>query len=95
MTTARPDPTNPWNEITAQLREEMSDEDFRRWFGPTAYASDSGDQITVWVPSESLRRHVQLNFGGAIDRALAAIGRADAQVRFLVAGVDEDEEDAS
>jgi len=95
MTTARPESTNPWKEITARLREEMSDEDFRRWFGPTAYASDSGDQITVWVPSESLRRHIQIHFSGPIDRALTAIGRADAQVRFLVAGMDEDEEDAS
>ena len=86
------DTSNPWNYITAQLRAGMSDEDFRRWFGATAYASDSGDQITVWVPSESLRRHIQLHFRGSIDRALEAIGRAGTQVRFLVAGMEEDEQ---
>jgi len=86
------DTSNPWKDVTAQLRASMSDEDFRRWFGATAYASDSGDQITVWVPSESLRRHIQLHFRGSIDRALDAIGRTGTQVRFLVAGMDEDEE---
>ena len=90
--TGTPDGSNPWKAITAQLRAAMSDEDFRRWFGPTAYASDSGDQITVWVPSESLRRHIQLHFLGLIDRSLDAIGRTGTQVRFLVAGVEEDEE---
>jgi chromosomal replication initiation ATPase DnaA len=85
------DSSNPWKEITAQLRAGMNDEDFRRWFGPTAYASDSGDQITVWVPSESLRRHIQLHFRGPIERALEAIGRPGTQVRFLVAGMEEDE----
>jgi len=94
MTAGVPDSLNPWKAITAHLRAAMSDEDFRRWFGATAYASDSGDQITVWVPSESLRRHIQLHFRGLIDRALDAIGRSGTQVRFLVAGMDEDEEDA-
>ena len=83
---------NPWKDITAYLRAAMSEEDFRRWFGPTAYASDSGDQIAVWVPSESLRRHIQLHYRGMIDRALDTIGRSSTQVRFIVAGMDEDEE---
>ena len=90
-----PESANPWKDIIAHLRAAMSDEDYRRWFGPTAYASDSGDQITVWVPSESLRRHIQLHFRGLIDRALDAIGRTGTQVRFLVAGMDEDEEEES
>ena len=81
-----------WDEILARLRPTMAEEDFRRWFGATAYASDPGDQITVWVPSESLRRHIQLHFLGLIDRSLDAIGRTGTQVRFLVAGVEEDEE---
>ena len=81
-----------WDQILASVHAAIPEEDFRRWFGATAYASDSGDQITVWVPSESLRRHIQLHFRGSIDRALDAIGRTGTQVRFLVAGMDEDEE---
>ncbi len=86
---------DPWAAITAELRAQMTDEDFRRWFGPTAYASDSGDQITVWVPSESIRRHIQIHFRGMIDRALETIGRADTSVRLIVAGMDEDEAEDS
>lgn len=84
--------SNPWNEILDGLRLQMADEDFRHWFGGTSYASDSGDQITVWVPSEAIRRHLEHHFRDQIDRAGAAIGRSDARVRFVVAGFDDDDE---
>jgi hypothetical protein len=70
----------------------MPDEDFRRWFGATAYASDSHDQITVWVPSEAIRRHIANVYGDDLRRALASIGRPDTHVRFVVGGTDEDED---
>jgi chromosomal replication initiation ATPase DnaA len=83
-----------WDEILERLRARMPEEDFRRWFGATAYASDSGDQITVWVPTESIRRHIASQYQDYIDRALVALGRSDAQVRLVVGGIDEDEEEA-
>jgi chromosomal replication initiation ATPase DnaA len=85
---------NPWDAILELLRPDMPEEDFRRWFGATAYASDSGDQITVWVPTESIRRHMLVHFQEKIDRALAAIDRRDAHVRLVVSGTgDEEDED--
>jgi chromosomal replication initiation ATPase DnaA len=73
---------------------QTPEEDFRRWFGATAYASDSGDQITVWVPTESVRRHIIAHFQDRVDRALAAIDRAGTQTRFVVSGMgDEDDHD--
>jgi chromosomal replication initiation ATPase DnaA len=92
VTAGAPDPSNPWKDIVTYLRAAMSDEDFRRWFAAAAYASDSGDQITVWVPSEAVRRHIQLHFRALVDEALDAIDRSGTQVRFLVAGTDEDDE---
>ena len=84
---------NAWDQILDRLRAELQDEDFRRWFGATAYASDSGDQITVWVPTEGIRRTIA-HYHDAIDRALVSIDRADTHVRFVVAGMgDEDEEE--
>ena len=75
------------------VRTEIQEEDFRRWFGATAYASDSGDQITVWVPNEPIRRLME-SFHDTINRGLAAIDRSDTYVRFVVAGLgDEDDED--
>ncbi len=85
---------NVWALVLARLETEMDAEDFRRWFGATAYASDSGDHITVWVPSESIRRHISSHFHDSIERALTACDRPDAHVRFVVAGFGDEEDDA-
>ncbi len=84
---------NPWQLILARLRSEIDSEDFRRWFGGTYYAADSGDQITVWVPTEAIRRHLTGHFQAHLDAAMRAIGRADADIRFVVTGFDEDEDE--
>ena len=86
---------SPWAQVLARLEAELEGEDYRRWFGATAYASDSGDQITVWVPSEAIRRHIVAHYEDSINRALAALGRVGAHVRLVVAGFgDEDDEPA-
>jgi chromosomal replication initiation ATPase DnaA len=84
---------NVWDAVLRYLSARLAGEDFRRWFGATTYASDSGDSITVWVPTEAIRRHISLHFREDIDRALAAAGRADTSVRLVVAGEDDEEED--
>jgi chromosomal replication initiation ATPase DnaA len=82
-----------WDQILERLRAGMPEEDFRRWFGATAYASDSYDQITIWVPSESIRRHIVNTYTDDVRRAASAIGRGGTHVRFVVGGTDEDEEE--
>jgi chromosomal replication initiation ATPase DnaA len=82
-----------WEEILTVLQRDVPPEDFRRWFIETAYASDSGDQITVWVPTESVRRHVTARYGDNINAALAQLDRRGTHVRFVVTGVDEEDED--
>jgi len=82
-----------WDQLLEGLRAGMPEEDFRRWFGATAYASDSGDQITVWVPSEAIRRHIDSHYEDAIQRALHALCRTNTHVRMVVSGMDEDDEE--
>ena len=82
-----------WDEILAAMRGRIPPEDFRRWFNETAYASDSGDQITVWVPTESIRRHIAAHYQEDIDRALARLDRNHTHIRFVVTGVDDEDED--
>lgn len=82
-----------WDEILEHVRSSIPQEDFHRWFGSTAYASDSGDQITVWVPSEAIRRHLVTHYGEVVNRALAGRDRPWTVVRFVVGGTEEDEED--
>ena len=84
---------NLWVEILEKMRARMPEEDFRRWFGATAYASDSDDQLTVWVPTEAIRRHIAAHYESAIERELAALGRAYTQVRLVVSGMGEDEDE--
>ena len=84
---------NVWERILVELRVALEEEDFRRWFSGTAYASDSGDQITVWIASEAIRRHVLTHYQEALDRALARVRRSDAVLRFVVAGFGDDEEE--
>jgi len=85
--------TNIWDAVLARVAEHVDAADFRRWFGATAYASDSGDQVTVWVPTESIKRHIVSHFNDRIGAALAGLGRGDTHVRFVVTGVSDDEDD--
>jgi chromosomal replication initiation ATPase DnaA len=82
-----------WEQILRDVRTRLPEEDFRRWFGATAYASDSGDQITVWVPSEAIRRHIQNHYYETVQQAVDALGRMNTTVRFVVGGTDEDDEE--
>ena len=84
---------NVWEQILENMRARIPEEDFRRWFGATAYASDSGDQLTVWVPSEAIRRHIAAHYQNAIERELAESGRAYTHVRLVVSGMDEDDDE--
>ncbi len=82
-----------WDELLEQLRAGIPEDDFRRWFGATAYASDSGDQITVWVPSEAVRRHIATQYLDRIEHLLDSMGRSYTHLRLVVGGSDEDEEE--
>ena len=84
---------NLWDEVVQHMRADILDEDFRRFFGETSYASDAGDQLTVWVPTEAVRRHLSAHYDAAIDRALRASGRGETVVRFVVTGGEDDDEE--
>ncbi len=72
---------------------ELDSEEFRRWLSLTSYASDSGDQITVWVQSAADGRHILQNYNDRIQRALLSLGRTDTNMRFIASGYTDDEDD--
>lgn len=86
-----------WDQILDQLRSDLIPDELRRWFGDSMQAGDTGDQVTVWVPSEPVRRHILTHYQDMIDRALEDLGRQNVEIRFVATGVadDEDEEDDS
>lgn len=83
---------NLWEGVLAHLRVQLDAEDFRRWFSATAYASDSGNQLTVWIPSPHIGYHITAHYQVLLNRALASLGRPYTEIRFVVAGFDEEEE---
>jgi hypothetical protein len=84
---------NIWAAILGGLRADMDPEEFRRWFSNSSYASDSGDQISVWVPTAAEGRHISQNYQDRLHRELAKLGRGDTVLRFIATGYpDEDEE---
>ena len=85
---------NPWAEVLGHVRRRVDSEDFRRWFEPSSYASDSGDQISVWVPTQAIRQHLTQRFMDLIDSALEVMGRDDTRIRFIVTGTEDDDEDS-
>lgn len=81
-----------WTNVLELLRDQLDAEEYRRWFSASSYASDSGDQITVWVPSAADARHLSQNYMDRIERALSSMGRTDTHVRFLATGYTGEEE---
>ena len=87
------DNANVWQLILDRVRHEVEPDEFRRWFSETGFASDSGDQITVWVTSETLRRHVERNYHDVLARILEGLDRPGTTIRFAVAGTGDEDED--
>jgi len=81
-----------WDEILDELRARLMPEELRRWFGESTQAGDSGDQVTVWVPSETVRRHILTHYQDLLDNALVSLGRR-VEIRFVATGVGEDEDE--
>jgi chromosomal replication initiation ATPase DnaA len=83
---------NLWEQILTALRVHVAEEDFRRWFSATTYASDSGDQLTVWVPTEAIRRHIAVHYELMIEREMARLERAGTNLRLVVTGAEEEDD---
>jgi chromosomal replication initiation ATPase DnaA len=83
---------NTWSAILDHLRATIDPDEYRRWFSASAQAADSGDQLTVWIPSAAEGRHITTHYLDRIDRELERLGREDVTIRFVPTGYDEEEE---
>ena len=82
-----------WVAVLERLRSTIDPDEYRRWFLASSQASDSGDQITIWVPAVADVRHISLHYVDRIYRELAQLDRTNVTVRFVATGYDEDEDD--
>jgi chromosomal replication initiation ATPase DnaA len=84
---------NIWAQILERIKADIDPEEFRRWFSSSSYASDSGDVITVWVPSAADGRQISQNYLDRLRRELTRLGRSDTLIRFVATGYSDDEDD--
>ncbi len=82
-----------WTTILERLKGTIDNEEFRRWFLSSSQASDSGDQITVWVPAQTDVRHISVNYLDRIYRELEQLQRTNVTVRFVATGYEDDEDE--
>ena len=84
---------NIWAAVLERLRATIDPDEYRRWFSVSSQASDSGDQITVWVPASADARHISEHYLDIIHRELAQLDRTGVNLRFLVTGYGDDDDD--
>jgi hypothetical protein len=82
-----------WAVILERLRATIDPDEYRRWFSASSQASDSGDQITIWVTTMTDVRHISLHYLERIYRELEQMDRFNVTVRFVAAGYEDDEDD--
>ena len=82
-----------WDQVLDKLRGALIPDELRRWFGESMQAADSGDQVTIWVPSEPVRRHIMTHYQDLIYSALEDLGRQNVDIRFVATGVGDDEDE--
>lgn len=80
-----------WPRVLERLRPSIDTDEYRRWFSNSSQASDSGDQITIWVPAIADVRHITLHYIDRIYRELEAMDRRGVTVRFVATGYEDDE----
>lgn len=82
-----------WPRVLERLRPSIDADEYRRWFSNSSQASDSGDQITIWVPAMADIRHITLHYIDRIHRELDAMDRRGVTVRFVATGYEDDEDE--
>ena len=82
-----------WGAVLSHLRETIDPDEYRRWFLSSSQASDSGDQISVWVPTAAQGRHISVNYLDAIHRELRRLRRPNIVVRFVATGYGDEEDE--
>ncbi|MBS1817332.1 MAG: hypothetical protein JSU08_05360 [Acidobacteria bacterium] len=87
-----PDTENVWAILLDRMRPSIDSDEYRRWFSNSTLASDSGDQITIWVPGMPDVRHLTLHYLDRIYRELSGMNRNNVTVRFIATGYEDDEE---
>ena len=75
---------NVWTELLARIETKVNRHSFNTWFSPTVFVEDTGDRVTVRVPSELCRNWLTKHYSAVITEATAEVQRSGVKVAFVI-----------
>ena len=75
---------NVWTELLARIETKVNRHSFTTWFSPTVFVEDTGDRVTVRVPSELCRNWLTKHYTAVIQEATAEVQRSGVKVAFVI-----------
>ena len=75
---------NVWSELLARIETKVNRHSFNTWFSPTVFVEDTGDRVTVRVPSELCRNWLTKHYSNVITEATAEVRRSGVKVAFVI-----------
>ena len=72
-----------WNQVLERLRSSLDADEYEKWFAPTSYLGEKGDQIDVRVPDGRFVDVIAERFGGEIRETLDDLGSESTRVHFV------------
>ncbi len=79
---------NVWIELLARIEAKVDRHSFNTWFSPTVFVEDTGDRVTVRVPSELCRNWLTRHYSAGIAEAANEVGRSGIKVAFVIDAAD-------
>ena len=77
------DSQNVWDDILARVETKVNRHSFYTWFKPTAFLSETGNQLRIRVPNPLFRDWLTRHYAGLINEALQEIERPLIQIEFV------------
>ena len=75
---------NVWTELLARIETKVNRHSFNTWFSPTVFVEDTGDRVTVRVPSELSRNWLTKHYSSVITEATTEVQRSGVRVAFVI-----------
>jgi chromosomal replication initiator protein len=73
-----------WNEAVAQLRSEITEQEFQTWFSGMSYAGAHDSQVRLNVPSSFYRDQVDQRYRSKLEESLFDLSGQHLQVTFEI-----------
>ena len=77
-------PNNVWSELLARIETKVNRHSFNTWFSPTVFVEDTGDRVTVRVPSELCRNWLTKHYTAVLTEATAEVQRSGVKIAFVI-----------